>query len=104
MSSKTLHYGTISAHVITSGWYNKVDMSCIPVSFFFLTLHQNTPASIWTTSIIFWPSKEEKRFGKTLLLKSYAYSMKKKNHKIQNTSRMLPVNKTEAENVQVLNS
>ena len=32
MSSKMLHYGTISAHMITSGWYNKVDMSFIPVS------------------------------------------------------------------------
>ena len=45
--------------------------------------------------------------SKSLLLKPYAYSItkkKKKIYKTQNTSRMLPVNKTEAENVQVLNS
>ena len=82
-----LHYGTISAHMITSGWYNKVDMSFIPVS---LKKKKNKCApkysSMYLNSFYHFLNFQRGNESKSLLLKPYAYSItKKKKKNLQNT-------------------
>lgn len=81
-----LHYGTISAHMITSGWYNKVDMSFIPVSLKKKNNNNFAPkySSMYLNSFYHFLNFQRGNKSKSLLLKPYTYSITKKKN-LQNT-------------------